>query len=124
MTDVEALLERVRAATNRNRDLDLDIWMATNGLVVQPDRNIALAYGDFPYYTYSLDAIVGLIERKFPDCELEIRRTKIWCGTIWIQLGDLEECPPAGYGAHSEKALALCIAFLEALIAQEKESGK
>lgn len=129
MTNLEALLERVRAATAASQQLDIDILQAINwtreaGHWRDPDGR----YQGYilPNPTSSLDAIVGLIERKLPGWSWQI-----YSGDGYYSRDPLATLlpPPMRGGAFSfqltgkTSCLALCIAFLEALLAQEKQEG-
>lgn len=102
----EELIERVRAATAGDRDIDVALWDMVEGWPVvgglpecrmTPAGTAAAATVYAPPYTSSVDAILALIERELP-------------GQWWMLLGEathemwtLQRLP-----------LALCLAFLEA----------
>lgn len=76
MSDLPALLARVRAATGPDRKLDLDIGMALAGFpgAIGAAATISTRDGGLswqttdgpPRYTASLDAVVALIESRMP----------------------------------------------------------
>ena len=79
MSDLTELLERVKAATGPDRELDGNIYNA-----LKPDyaawaameRNTTFFFWRdvFPY-TGSIDAALALVERKLPGWEWQVRRT-------------------------------------------------
>lgn len=136
MTNLEALLERVRAATRGSLDLDVEIVKAVypeSGEPTSEDFETKIFYHG-PYtktrlfkFTSSLDAIAGLIERKLPgwawevsSADKEYNRDPM-ATLLPLPIGD--GCK-SFYAVGKTPPLALCIAFLEALIVQEKEEEK
>lgn len=85
MTRIAELVERVKAATGPDRELDADLWVALvpgasrrNVMDKWPDeepiwefideqRNTSFRYGLLPDMTASIDAALALCERVLPD---------------------------------------------------------
>jgi len=110
--ELQALLDRVKAATGPNYALEVDIHAMCAGAVDTPDRRA-------PAYTASLDAITALIERELPGA--------MWSACV-MEEGPFAQIirvmPDGGYvgGLTASNAatpcLALTAAFLSAMIAQ------
>lgn len=128
MTTIESLLERVRAATYGEYNLDMDLLKELfPGLPM-----LSAEYRWCP--TRDLDGIIAVIERKLPGWSRTIRNND----PAYDGAPSVELLPPQFAGqnlgwTHTGKteALACCVALLEqlkarALIAQakEEESGK
>lgn len=133
-TEIKELMERVRAATGRDRELDFRVhivcvedavWPVRDrlGRVTNPNyrRSEYLAdYAsvinlddqdfDFPRYTASIDAALALVERVRP-------------GTWW---GVLDDASTSLWVAHAPKAPLdrLPLAILSALLQALQEEGK
>lgn len=113
MTSLDSLLSRVRAATSGSDDLDKALYS------LDPSRKYVISQ-----YTSSLDAIVGLIERKLPGWVwgIEFYRSGSCAYEAHMESKEIAD-DLLRYGRSSTAPLALCIAFLEALIAQQKQDG-
>ena len=115
--ELQALLERVKAATGPNYALEIDIHALFARAVDTPDRRA-------PAYTASLDAITALIERELPGRGYGVLPAfDAWGGWIFRTMS------PARFGGGHDigkggptPALALTAAFLSALIAQMEPS--
>lgn len=147
MSDLKALLERVKAATGPDRTIDRDLSVLPGGPNFVKERDGHIAYfrhsdtdergrtmafasgptgSDFdglnesawPFYTASIDAALALVERMLP-------------GWPWVasSLGE-EDCPSAAVTtpdgdfddftcSAATPPLALLAALLSALIARE-----
>lgn len=142
MTDLSQLLEKVRTATAGSRELDAEI-AETVGIV--PDGALRMhrlpdpakwatgAYDAWtaPHLTTSLDAIVALIERELPGwvvadlCQNSRHAGDPWGCTLAVYFGSTpskNKSASSGYDFPSAP-LALCAAFLSALISKEKADG-
>lgn len=72
---LEGLVERVKAATGPDRELDISIGTTIGGWTYQPHvpHNFKWHDGEFdrpggpPSYTASIDAALALVERLLPD---------------------------------------------------------
>lgn len=107
---IESLLARVKAATEGSNELDFAIsHLIRPGAIQRP-------------YTQSIDAIVGLIEAQLPGWRGDVRlgnfppheardRAVLWSGDT-TRRESLFGCGGDG----STPALALCAAFLSALL--------
>lgn len=121
--ELQALLERVKAATGPNYALEVDIHAMCAGAVDTPDRRA-------PAYTASLDAITALIERELPGWDFTIcshRFDGSEHGKPYADLasqrfidGDADEEEWAEAMAAS-MPLALTAAFLSAMIAKMED---
>lgn len=142
LTDLIAKLE---AATEGSRDLDAEIAVSLSGdpeaWVVNPAPHSIFSpvpgwwrtgndeSHKAPDYTTSLDAIVGLIERKLPGWGGMVSFGSLTCGAtlhtadLWglvTETGETEDgiaiqLRPEEHGENRKPALALCIALLSAL---------
>lgn len=146
MTDLAQLIARLEAASEGSRELDGVVAILAGWFRVQPrfthnrkggwiaPENLIGAdnegrpqldslhgttiHRDPPRFTTSLDAIVALIERKLPGWHLQVEKHPGFCdATLWPS-------PDAPYWlTHAATMpLALCIAFLRALQAQQETS--
>ena len=99
MSDLDALMERVEAATGADRHLDADLALALRDLpawmyadAAKHGVNIDTGYIDTvtnagqcgcgilaSEYTASLDAALALVERKLPGWLYGVRHTSTWC---------------------------------------------
>lgn len=135
MSDLTALLERVRAATGSDRRLDIDIGrLDTSGLHRNYRKDLptdkildALIYSEecdppiivCPKYTASIDAALALVERVLPDREWVVR-----CDAEQGAFANLTQGKPYTHEWVSDRAyaatapLAILAALLTALIAQ------
>lgn len=128
MTDLSALLERVRAATGADQQLDDDIkwhfsewenlggWWRKHKATGVRERYI---YNPAPSFTGSIDAALALVQAKLPDCQWWISRTHR-DGKL-VHTAFLEGRADRGdFNAEAPTApLALCCALLVALIAEQ-----
>lgn len=131
MTDLAELIARLEAASQGSRPLDREMMLLVGDArevdhctFYGPDESVWYL-GDYehetdlpplPYLTSSLDAIVALIERKLPGWWVQYlgQTTKGWAARIERQGTSL------GLFNSTTPALALCIAFLRALQAQQE----
>lgn len=136
MTDLAQLISRLEAASEGSRELDAAMFRAIGAplpdkfanlnleLTWGPDGSAYMPVGEMqvryepPAYTTSIDAIVALIERKLPGWWVQYlgQTTKGWAARIERQGTSL------GLFNSTTPALALCIAFLRALQAQQETS--
>lgn len=121
--ELTGLLERVRAATGPDREIDFAIYRisgnkVTNEANLSPTSVRGHLEAFTPYYTYSLTDIVALIKAKLPG----------WNLAVWIddepQVSIYPKVQPFPvhmdiYEYNAVPTLALCAAFLAALSAQE-----
>lgn len=142
MTDLAQLIERLEAASEGSRELDATMFRAIGAplpdkfanlnleLTWGPDGSAYMPVGEMqvryepPAYTTSLDAIVALIERKLLGWSWGVSGALSPTCT-----GMLYEPAPTATGYRTKRradgktpALALCIAFLRALQAQQETS--
>lgn len=128
--EIETLLELVRGLKGPNREVDalLDVtiahpgwhrkgsWIASSKKLLANPRFITNTCRKAIFYTASLDAIVGLIERELPGW--------IWGGVF--RDGDcfasVRDKSILREGHLSTPALSLCAAFLAAKLALIKET--
>ncbi len=139
MSDLTALLDRVRAATGPDRELDADLWWAlardsaertywraTLGKPQKaPDRlpdglgRIAVR-GRSPMASGSIDAALALAERMLPGTArpgFVQQPDRSWHGTIlWVEPEDAE-CPEE---VAPTAPLAILAALLSALIERKE----
>jgi len=130
--ELQALLERVKAATGPDREIDLEIALFAGWTHVRmkgdakpywrkPGETQYFMRYEPPRYTASLDAITALIERELPGLCLSVGQNVhhfYW----FASLGDVDDdgVPREVASGHSEftAPLALTVAFLSAMIAQ------
>lgn len=136
---LKELEQRLVAATEADRELDGDICVALDGggeivwkqanytMEMHPARKIArenyvggIAYEHVPRYTASLDAVVALCERLFPEASrdsmstiVDGKRHYLWkiapTGLLWVDA-------PA-----PSDALALLLAIVRAVLAGKEK---
>ena len=135
MADLAELLERVKAATGPDREIDVALWLAmTPGATyrttrVRHDRTgrewdinepriNGGAMVEVPEYTASLDAALALVERVLDTAFIDIEVAKRFVGGE--AHGRAEICGPDAdaYATAATPALALLAALLSALAAQ------
>jgi len=135
--ELQALLERVKAATGPDREIDRLIG-ETLSAEYQPrnvyrrghyigNRPVLLRVArDYPRYTASLDAITALIERELPGWAWFVQKIDVAgnasSADLWIpaqrtQGLRVERC----YEQAATPPLALTAAFLSAMIAQMED---
>ena len=112
------LIERLEKATGPDRELDLAIWAACGGSG-GPDNGFL----DWrPALTASIDAALDLVERKLPGAWWFAARQADEIGEYSFDLrasiGGL-----LGTASAPTLPLAICIALLRALSAQEQADG-
>lgn len=129
MTDLSQLLEKVRTATGPDRAIDRDIAEHIVGTRFRSTKRgrewLEDSHGGVETwvrqatpYTTSLDAIVALIERELPGWWWKATKT----GRADMEL--VGSMPFVSVGVNAKTpALALCAAFLSALISKEKADG-
>jgi len=129
-TPLSALIEKIEAAEEGSRELDVDIAKHLGG-AIRTSTTVGTRYqvlwldaefaqGDdinelpeVPFYTTSIDAIVGLIESELPGAFWRISsRNK----AVLVSKKD-----HAGYARGHTPALALCASFLKALQSERGE---
>lgn len=147
MTDLAQLIAKLEAASEGSRELDAAMFRAIGAplpdkfanlnleLTWGPDGSAYMPVGEMqvryepPAYTTSLDAIVALIERKLPGwtlARLGQNDDKTWYAELREgYLTSYDRVASSSYRPGSRPAtpaLALCIAFLRALQAQQETS--
>ncbi|CAN7303833.1 hypothetical protein LJR164_001586 [Phenylobacterium sp. LjRoot164] len=135
------LIARLEAASEGSRELDALLWIATDpkplgnikhwvhewapgwmlgdveGFIYMRDHPTGAGW-PAPEFTTSLDAIVALIERKFPQAQRDTftrhgsNAVRWWHGDGW-EMSGAKTMP-----------LALCIALLTALRTQDQGDGR
>lgn len=131
MTDLAQLIARLEAASEGSRPLD---WLIAEEIGDEAFRLKAAAWPpfapgskidkDIPAFTTSLDAIVALIERKLPGHAWMLSSPDKLLSNPLCQ-GEVAEGEfsfETTKGCAPTPALALCIAFLTALQAQQETS--
>jgi hypothetical protein len=147
------LIERLEKASGPDRELDARIWAhlagvkyvshcaayagygAENHLTqvefkIPPARKTQVTTGrHYPHatpVTGSIDAVVALVERELPEWYISILIGGEGLGKTAAYVRDksiLREDKTEGEGYHAAPAIALCIALLKALEAQEDNHG-
>ena len=124
MTDLAQLLARIEAATGPDREVDAAMWLTFVEKHMLGQKIDLDMIGRWPAYTASIDAIVALIERALPGWCPSVGQNvhhKDWLGYLHRvdePNGDIETV----YGRHpTVPALALCAAFVRAMMAQQQE---
>lgn len=124
MIDLKELLERIKAASGAERDLDGLIFVTLKldpnlsnlaghpGFVLDGSRNAF----SVPAYTKSIDAALALVERVLPEHDWILGHTNSGL-TIHCQLGPSKEHMEFG----ANPPLAILSALLTALIAQDEK---
>lgn len=145
MTDHAQLIGRLEAASEGSRELDRDMMLLVGDArevdhctFYGPDERVWY-FGEYehetdlpplPYLTSSLDAIVALIERKLPGWMIERVGEHVFAdhrakGPFLATLRTSPNLPGLTFAqCHYARSrpLALCIAFLRALQAQQETS--
>jgi hypothetical protein len=122
-SELQSLLERVEKATGRDRSLDANVAEAIAGWTCVRGDNWIGPTGriTIPEYTASLDAVLALVEEKYPRLALSFLRYPNGEWGIGSSGGD--EAPlitPLEFpGAHLP--IQVLAALLRALIAQQEE---
>lgn len=139
--DISQIIERVEKASGPDRELDYSLvklfdeaqfsWCQKEYELMLAECQIAgreeairrSAFGGCPHYTSSLDAVMGLIERRLPETTgWHIHRVP----TNHPPRALADVLPPGllRYSAeHQNPVIALLAAALRAIQANEKESG-
>ena len=111
MSELAELLERVKAATGPDRELDWDIQQSQFG-IEQTD------FHGTPRYTASIDAALALAERLLPGRSWKIvgEPAAVYphCAVI-RDAGKLSDVAEAFIASHRTPALAILTALLSAL---------
>lgn len=152
--DIEGLMERVKASTGPDREIDADIALAVGWTHEKhqhdrqpywrvPGETRGFMRTGLPAFTSSLDAIVGLIEREFPEWDYGVMRSWDWHPSAPTMTGDetaaetphiivfeatiqrRADCHPAHYSEEilergASLPLALIAAFLAAKLSQAR----
>lgn len=131
MTDLPALLERIKAADGPSRELDAEIFIRFTPGVADAGRidrdhgvvgwwprdNGYQAAREVPSYTYSIDTALALVERMLPPHWV---RMDVWYDGSKVSAAITPKPAPnatfGGYGA--TPALAILAALVSAIIAQ------
>lgn len=143
MSDLSVLLERLRAATGGDRELNGDIWWALSPIhsgrafqnaspglprPLDHDKPIPAGLGRLgvrtsaPDYTGSLDSALALVQAKLPGWEWVVAQHS---GKCWacVQPGGQDEFGGPEHVEHpgeaATPALSLLVALLVALIAEQ-----
>ena len=129
---LSTLIDRVRAATGPDREIDADVYEALGYQVKRrPVRHssvhkshatsVSWRYLDsgrwlaMEYFTASLDAVVALIEREMPGAEYEYELTNIYgIAQATVGLNFSAGTPPSERRKDGNVVLALLAAFLSA----------
>lgn len=130
MSDYAELLERVKAATGPDREVDAEIAMAagvhsrsrdggrSKGWLIEANGGTNIWANHPPAYTESMDAIVALIQQELPGwriCSDGPMNSDGHYSAFIERSGDLASSSADGLRT---RCLALCAAFLAAKIAQ------
>lgn len=106
MVDLTSLLERVRAASGPDRELDELLWKYFEPLLPKRKRRIQTAFQITPLLTISIDAAVALAEHMGSPIHTAHRnKVGIWAVTLF----------PDGEAEHALFPLAILAALLTAM---------
>ncbi|WP_375597611.1 hypothetical protein [Devosia sp. Naph2] len=136
---LEGLIERVKAATGPDRELDIAIGTTLGGWTYQPhvSHNFKWNDGKFdrpngpPSYTASIDAALALVERCLPEWVVaDLSQNSRHAGDPWgCELAFYHGRDPSqnrrgvsGY-QYSSAALAIIAALLNALLTAMQEQN-
>jgi hypothetical protein len=139
MSDLESLLERVKAASGPDRKLDFAIFKALGVLVpasAEPDDEDIWQLGDewcsesCPYpdqeYTADIDAALALVEHCLPGWHWSITgpylKRRDYAAYLCLPHETSVDFPEAD-GRAATPPLAILAALLTALIAKEREAA-
>lgn len=122
MTSLPSLIKRLEEATEGSRELDRAIWEAFGSPSLDDIPKFAgyLGIGDF---TTSIDAAVALAGRLLPGWWLHGLGRSPLHGLWWCQLYSLDEKRASEAEDIKSAPLAICLATLRALLAQETEKA-
>lgn len=131
VSDLSALLEKVKAAKGADEALDLDIARAcAPNVICMRHNNEANTNEPFTYwkYTGSIDAALALVERCLPGWHGALTWMPAWgendalhCCEIGPMAWTGDEPPDNVIGQAATPALAILAALLTALIAKQEE---
>lgn len=116
MTDLDALISRVRELKGPDREADGDVWRC-----IHSDAPRGLRYGNVPKLTASLDATASLIERELPGYSWGARKMINGLGFATITRTDSYHdwfhgcCSFCRTATAETPTLALLLAFLTAI---------
>lgn len=138
MNDLNELLEHVKATTGPDREIDADLFSAFGeGFLLWDDGEPLFVKGapssfrqtryDVPEYTASIDAALALVDRVLPSwvvsdlCQNSRHAGDPWGCELSIYYGSDPSKNRSAFSGwyYSKPALAILVAFLTALIAQE-----
>jgi len=129
VSNLQALLERVEAASGPDRDIDLELALIGYPHTTREhwltDELGRLAFGSQRRYTASLDAAVGLVEKMLPGRSWEVREQKhssfpraIGAQALIMSMSENETMRGDSSARAKTPALALIAALLKAMIYQ------
>lgn len=132
--DIASLLERVKAATGPDRDLDRSIWRHFNPRPAGRVSDVVLPQGfgkgalndaldPTPMLTGSIDAALALVERLMPDWGVQTMSPaggEYAACNMWLPPPD--GGPKALWRRSSGKSVTLPLAILAALLTSLKEN--
>lgn len=142
MTDLKALLERVKTATGPDHDLDADLWLAVvpgasrkNLLADWPEeaplweyhdaeRNVMFRAGLVPSLTASIDAALSLVERVMPGWHFNLTNFPWPVADMITPTADDKEWAKHFSAKGATLALAILSALLTALVAKGGPDGE
>jgi len=121
MADLTALIERLEAATGPSRETDHEIHTATNKAL-----RAGFRFGHVPHYCSSVDDAVALAVRVLPGWYFEHIGNDAMGGDYdmsWVGWTvDISPGMSGGFQGHAKTLpVAICLAVLRALSAQEDE---
>ena len=119
--DPSSLIERLKRAQGPDGELDRLIWTAAHAGREAPHDTASGAEGTTYAFTGSLDAICWLISTRLPDWSGSVSFTR----GVTIQSAGLWRAEPRRncVGTAATPALALCVAFVQALTAERDAGG-
>lgn len=141
MTDLNELLERVKAATGPDKDIDvalLHLWEPTHEALRSYDERYQTELRDgvfsvwktdggysasvpFPRFTSSIDAALALVERVLPGCEYEATNLyHVAMVSLPMNMSMVMD-PQTARREDNNMPLTILSALLQALISQEQK---